>query len=148
MATNPLVSQGTLNLLRGSVSWPNFPTLNVTSSFLGKAGIHLALDGEATTFIDTMTGAVTSPQPYQMITLTMHLLKTQGLSDAYKKQMETNALIGDGVVRPDVSTLSPYDVVNCSILTAHEMSFAGDDPHFVVVVRGYYMINSNLWNLG
>ena len=86
--TNPLVSQGSLNRLRASVVWPDNPTLNVTASYLGKEGVSLALDGEATTFINTLVGAVTSPEPYQMITLTIHLLKTQGLASLYKSQQE------------------------------------------------------------
>lgn len=96
-----------------------------------------------------MTGAVTSPQPYMMITLVIHLIKTQQLCSLYKAQMEVNALIGDGVVRPDVpagSGLAPYNVTNCAIQRINEMSFAGDDADFSVNIRGYYLINSSLWD--
>ena len=85
---NPLVAQGTLNRILGSVVWPSFSALNVTSSFLGKQGIRLALEGESTLFIPTMTGAVTSPEPYMMIGLTINLLKTQSLAAQYKSQLK------------------------------------------------------------
>src|ERR1700677_4793058 len=106
--TNPLINQGTLNRLRGSVVWASLPTLNVTSSYLAKEAIRLALDGEATTFIQTMTGAVTSPEPYQMITLTINMLKTNGLAAQYQAQMQNLTTLGNGTVITDTSALPVF----------------------------------------
>lgn len=145
MATNPLVAQGNLNRLRGSVVWPGFPALNVTAPFLGREGISLALEGESTAFLPTMTGAVTSQEVYMMIGLTMHLLKTQALADAYKAQMELNSLLGDGTVRPDAKELSPYAIINCAIQSVRELRFSGDDAGYAVSVRGYYLVNAALF---
>ena len=147
MAGNPLIVQGTLNRLIGSVVWTSVPDLNVTAPYLGKEGIRLALEGESTVFLPTMTGAVTSQEPYLMIGLTLHLLKTQPLANAYKRQMESNAQLGDGTVRPDSVTLDPYPIVNCAIQSVRELNFSGDDAGFAVTIRGYYWINSGLWNL-
>lgn len=147
MATNPLVSQGTLNRLRGSVVWAANPQLNVTSPFLGKGGISLSLEGESTLFIPTMTGAITSPEPYLMVSLTLNLLKTQTLAAQYKIQLETLATLGDGTVRPDSSALPVFSIVNCAIESVREMNFAGEDAGFVVVCKGYYLTNSSLWDL-
>lgn len=144
--SNPLVAQGTLNRLRGSVIWANFPVLNVTAPFLHKEGIKLALEGEATLFIDTMTGGVTSPEPYQHISVTMVLLKTQSLAGLYKAQMELSSLLGDGVVRPDSAALPPYQVTNAAIKSVRELSFNGEDAAWAVVVGGYYNINSSLFS--
>ena len=142
---NPLVDQGTLNRLKGSVVWQNFSALNVTAPFLNREGIRLALDGDATRFLPTLTGAVTSPEPYQMVTLTINLLKTQGLAAQYKRQMETQTVLGDCVVRPDTIALPPYDLVNCALESVRELSFSGEDAGFSVTVRGYYNINSSLY---
>jgi hypothetical protein len=146
MPGNPLIPQGTLNRIRASVVWPSFPSLNVTASYLGRQGIRLALDGESTLFIPTMTGAVTSPEPYMMITMTMHLLKSQNLAALYKAQMEDTALIGDGTVRPDAVNLPVYPIINCAIQAVRELNFAGDDADFAVAIRGYYLVNASLWN--
>lgn len=145
MATNPLVDQGVLNRLRGSVIWNDFPQLNVTAAYLGAEAIRLALEGDAVEYINTMTGAVSSPQPYRMASLVIHLLKTQQLSDLYKRQEEKNAVLGAGTVRPDATPLSPYPLINCSILGVSELNFAGQDPGYAVRVKGYYLINSDLW---
>lgn len=145
---NPLLSQGTLNRIVGSVIVPSFPVLNVTAPFLGKEGIRLALEGESTKYIPTMTGAVTSPEPYMMIRLTINLLKTQSLSALYKAQMETLALVGDIAVNPDVTLgLPPYDLTNCAIQDVRELNFSGEDAGFVVTLGGYYYINVALFNL-
>lgn len=144
--TNPLIAQGTLNRLRGSVVWEGFPALNVTAPFLGKEGIRLALEGEATTFINTMTGAVTSPEPYMTVSMTLNLLKTQQLGNLYKAQMEVSSLLGAGTVRSDSAILSPYSLINCSIQSVRELDFSGADAGYVVNVKGYYNINQALWN--
>ena len=143
---NPLIAQGTLNRLRASVTWASNPGLNVTASFLGREGIRLALQGESITYIPTMTGAIQSPEPYMQIELTLHLLKTQALSSSYKRQMETNATIGDGTVRPDVASgLDAYQIVNCGIRSVRELNFSGEDAGFAVVIGGYYLVNSSLF---
>lgn len=146
---NPNIAQGTLNRLVASVTWANFTTLNVTPSYLNREAIRLALEGQSVVYLPTIAGAVTSPEPYMMISVTMHLLKTQGLAGSYKAQMETNALLGNGVVRPDVAQsqggIPPFDIINCAITGVRELDFSGNDAGFAVTCRGYYLVNSNLW---
>lgn len=147
MAGNPLIDQGVLNRLRANVVWALFPGLNVSPSFLNKAGIRLALEGDASTQHDTMTGRVQSPEPYMGVTLTINLLKTQPLSEAYKSQVEALAILGQGTVYPDVNTgLSPYQLQNMAIQQpGTDLSFAGDEPGFPVVLKGYWVINNSMW---
>lgn len=147
MAANPLVAQGTLNRLRGSVVVTQIPQLNVTAPFLGREGISLGLEGNTTTYIDTMTGAVTSPEPYQRATVKVHLLKTQSLSALYKAQMELISTIGDIVVTPDTLSLPTYSFTNCSIMSIDELTFNGENAGFTINLGGVYYINSALWNL-
>ena len=147
MASNPLIAQGTLNRLRGSVVIPAFPQLNATAAYLNTAAIGMALQGQTVVMIPTLTGTVTSPEPYMMAAVTVNLLKTQGLSDLYKTQWEADARIGDFTVTPDASTLSPFLFKNGAIENVRDMSFAGNDAGMVVVLSGYYLINNNLWDL-
>lgn len=144
---NPLVQQGTLNRLRGSVIIPNFPELNVTAPFLGQDGISLALEGEATGYIPTMTGGVTSPEPYMLCRLTVNLLRTQNLADLFKQQMEDTTLLGDLTVRGDSAILSQYPIANSSIVGTGELQFNGKSAGYGVMVMGYYNINNSLWGL-
>jgi hypothetical protein len=149
---DPLVPLGSLNRLRASVVWNDFPQLNITSSYLGTEGIRLGLDGLAVTFLPAMTGTVASPEPFQMITLAANLLKTQRLADLYKSQMEIDARIGNGTVYPDVAVgqngLGVYQINNCAIESVAELNFAGTDAGFRVTMRGYYLINAALWGSG
>lgn len=146
MAGNPLVSQGVLNRLRGSVTFVSLPSLNVTASFLGKAGISLSFDGPYTTAIDQMTGAVMSPEPYVPITVRIPLLKTQSLAAAFKLQAEQTTILGDCTVRPDSNVLPLYDLTNCSIHMVGELNFGGSTAEYGVQIGGYYNINEALWN--
>jgi len=144
---NPLIAQGTLNRIRGSITIPGFTTLNVTAPFLGKEGISLSLEGNTVTYIPTMTGAVTSPEPYQMVACEVHLLKTQNLAALYKAQMESLATIGNFTVRPDASTLPDYAIINGAISDVRALKFDGTDAGWVTTLRGYYLINSSLFSL-
>lgn len=144
---NPLISQGTLNRLRGSVVWASFDSLNITAPYLGKGGISLGFGGDSTVFIDTMTGAVTSPEPYIRAQLRIELLKTQSLADAFKTQMETNSILGDCTVRPDSAALSPYQLTNCAIEGVADLQFNGEVAGYAIRISGYYNINSALFDI-
>lgn len=146
--SNPLTRQGTLNLTQASVSVPSFTQLNVTASFLGRAGIRLALEGETTRRIPTMTGVALSPQVMQDCRVTINLLKTQPLSDLYKQQMELLSAIGNLTIRPDVSAgvgISPYPLTNASIQNVREQDYSGDDAGWVIELMGVYSINNSIW---
>ena len=144
---NPNIPQGVLNRLKAQVVWNDFPSLNVTPPYMGKEQLRLAFEGKATTFINTATGAVRSLEPYQQITLTIHLLKTQALAPLYKAQIESDSTLGDGTVWPDVTTgLPPYNLTNCAIMDVREIPFDGLDAGWVITVGGYYIINNNAFN--
>lgn len=147
MATNPLIAQGTINRLRASIQVANYAQLNITAPYLGKAGINLALEGDMTVFIPTMTGTATSGEPYVMATITVNLIRSQALANTYKTQYEASTVIGDIVLTPDTTTLDQFTFHNCAIQSVRELPLTGDDAGFVVVIRGYYAINNNLWNL-
>lgn len=145
MAGAPNIAQGTINRLRASVIWDNFPQLNVTASFLMPEGIDLTFEGQSTAVLPTMTGVVTSPEPYQIVRLAIHLIKSQGLADLYKQQQENTTLLGGCTIRPDTITLSPYYLMNCSITGVNALAFSGRDPGYVVTATGSYNLNAAAW---
>jgi hypothetical protein len=148
MAGNPLIDQGVLNRLIGSVIINDAPSLNVTAPYLGKEGIRLNLEGDAVVYLPTMTGAVRSPEPYMMVSLRVSLLKTQNLADLWKRRQELDSFLGVIVVRPDATTLSPYTLLNCSIANVGELNFSGTDPGYGPTVKGYYPVNTSLYAQG
>jgi hypothetical protein len=125
--------------------WNNFSTLNIVASNLAKEGLVFTPEGNTTEYFKTMTGAVTSQEPYLMFQVTAHILKSQGLANTYKNQMETNTLLGDGTLRGDSVTLGTYQLINGSIMSLQPLDFSGQGPGFVIVFGGYYLINSNLF---
>lgn len=145
--SNPLIDQGNLTRLKASIVFNSFPSLNVTSPYLGKEMIHIRMTGKSSTPIETATGVVQSPEPYILVEIMAHLLKTQSLSDAFKTQQETLVLLGDITVRPDVSVgLGAFQFANVAIQSVDELSFAGTNAEFTVTMSGIYYINSSLWN--
>ena len=144
---NPNIAQGTLNRLRGSVVIPNFTNLNVTAPFLGRGGISIAFEGESTLLVPTMVGTVTSPSPYQMASISINLIKSQALAQAWETQRQTLSTIGDVTVITDASTLAAYTIINSAIETVAGLNFSGEDASYIVTVRGYYPVNGDLWNL-
>lgn len=146
MGTNPLVPQGQLNKIQASASVIDLPDLNVSASFLAAEGISLAFEGEASGYIGTMTGAVPSPNPYQMATAMLHILKTNGIAELWKEQQEDSTSIGDVSIVGDSTTLSDYYLTNCTIKGVGDLPFNGTTPAFVVTIVGTYIINSSLFN--
>jgi len=143
---SPLVGQGSLNRLRGSISFIDFPGLNITAPFLGPEGINLNPEGDITNMLETMTGLVPSPAPYQPFVVEVELLKTQSFSDLFKQQLEDDAQIGDFIVRNDTSTLSNYPINNAAITQAGPGRINGRSVGFMVTMRGFYLVNSSLFD--
>lgn len=147
--SDPRVPQGFLNRLNSAVYFQALPSLNVTPSFLGKAGISLRFGSPATTSISTMAGRVLSPEPYLEATLTLDLLRTQNLAALWQTQIGSDTRLGDCTVYPDVATgtsgIGVIEMLNCAVMDPPELAFAGTDPSFRITVSGYVDINSNLW---
>ncbi len=146
MANTP-VPQGTVNRLRGSVSFPAFSGLNVTPAYLGKDMITITFTGDIVHAIPTATGYVTSPEPFQMVEVMIHILRTNGLGAAYKSQIETLATVGDFVVRSDVTTMPDYNFTNGSIKSADPIKQNGEEAGWNIHLQAAYQINASLYNL-
>ena len=142
---NPQIQQGTLNRLLASVVYADFTQLNVTSGYLAREAISLSFDGDTSLLIGTLTGAVTSPEPYIYGTVTMHLLRTQALGEAYSNQIRTNTTLGSVTVYPDTQVLQPFQLNNCVLMSIQETAFDGTQAGLVVRLRGVYNINSTLF---
>jgi len=142
---NPLVDQGTLNLLRASVTISSYPALNVSASYLSKGALKLTFQGESVLYDHTLTGAVTSQQPYLTVEIEMALLKSQFLANLYKQQWELNALLGNVSVRGDAVPLGVFQFNNCSIKAVRTLDFSGQHAEYPVTLGGVYYINSSLF---
>ncbi|WP_336240442.1 hypothetical protein [Citrobacter werkmanii] len=144
---NPKISAGVLNRVRASVKYASVSGLNVSASYLAKEAIEISFQGNIVEPLPALTGVVQSPQPYIMVQARIHLLRSQSLGTLYKKQLETNALIGDCRLYTDSSTLGDFDMTNTAITSVADMSFAGGDPGFVITLTGTYYVNSSMWDL-
>jgi hypothetical protein len=142
----PATPQGTLNRVRATMTVLLFPQLTVTSVYLGKAGISVDRTGQATTFSETMTGRVPSPEPYVPVTVTVHLLKSQYLANLWALQEQLLTLIGTIVVRPDATPLQPYTYLDCAIENAgRALDFSGSNPDFPLTIGGTFILNAGLY---
>jgi uncharacterized protein YkvS len=146
MATSTATPLGTLNRLRTSIQIPNFPSLNVTSSFLGKRSVRITREGRIVENIDALTGIVPSGEPYVKMGVHINLLKSQALANAYEQQLQAQATIGDIIVRTDSVTLQSFTVYNSSIINVEELDFSGTTADYMVTLEGYYPVNASLYN--
>jgi len=142
---NPLTPQGGINRLIASLTFANNPALNITPDFLGTEAIAFNPSGPVTTKLGTLTGAVDSPEPYMLVGLGVHLVRSQPLANSYKNLIQTNASLGDGVLRPDVTTMDPYDLFDCSVTDVRPFSMTGRDAGFMITITGVWYINNSLW---
>jgi hypothetical protein len=139
------VNQGNLNRLLASVTFSDFQNLNIISTYLGKEGISINFDTDANLTIPAMTGVVQSPEPYQMVSIEIHLLRSQAFAAQYKSQIESLTLVGDLTVIPDSITMPKYSISNCAIKNVSGLKLNGTDADFTITITGSYQINSQLW---
>jgi len=147
MANPPLVPQGTLNRVRVSIVVPNYPNLNITAPYMSKSFATVSFQGAFAELIPTATGGVTSPEPYVMASVTVGLLRPQGLASAWLDQGGTQSAIGPVTVYSDTAAFAPITLQNCVIGDIEPGAFDGMDPVVRVMIKGIYQTNSDLWNL-
>jgi len=142
----PNAQLGTLNRLRASVNYSTRQDLNVTPQYLGKAGITAVPISDSSALLGQMTGGVTSPEPYQMYEITLHMVKTLGLATAYKQAIETLCNVGDLVLKSDSDGQPNYQFYNATIVGGTNPAFNGTDAEFVVRLHCIYYTNSALFD--
>lgn len=147
MPTAPIVPQGTLNRVRASVVVTNTPSLNITSSYMGQSFVSVSFQGDFAQLIGTGTGGVTSPEPYVMATVTVSILRTQSLGNAWFSQTQANSAIGPITVYSDTSAFQAIPLDNCVIRGFDPGAFDGKDPVSRLTLEGIFYINSSLWAL-
>lgn len=145
MATNPKVTQGVINRVRTSLIVPGNPGLSVTAPFLGRSMISVDFEGDFVQQIETATGAVRSPEPFVMATITMGLLRSQSLAANWLTQAQNDSFLGDVTAHSDSPVYPPISLSETVIRTIRNGAYDGADPVVQVTVRGIFFVNNNLW---
>lgn len=144
-----VVPQGVISLLRGSLTFPGLPGMNITASYLGKRLISATFSGDAAMLLQTATGAAVSPEPYQEVELEVNLVKSQALAQAWQAQQQNTSLIPGGcvwrtdAVPPGVSLFRFSTVI---IRGVRNMSGDGKSPDYMLRFGAIWQINSSLYN--
>jgi hypothetical protein len=143
---NPYLNAGPLNRVRCHVVIAATPTLNIPSNSMGKSFAHIEFEGDFTHQIEVGTGIVNSPEPYVMASITVGLLRTQGLSAAWLAQAQNTTILGDVTIHSDTSVWPAIALSDTSIKTINSRAYDGLDPVVALVLRGTFNINSALWS--
>lgn len=144
---NPQINLGNLNKIRASVIVTDFQALNVTAPYLGKNGVSVNYSSDAAAYIQTMAGAVPSPEPYLLVAVTMDVLKTTGTYQRYKNQIKNLSLIGEIRVIPDNIATDDITISNCVITNIGELPFNGTAAECRITVMGVEYINQDLFTI-
>jgi hypothetical protein len=146
MAIPALIPQGTLNRVRCSVVFSNFPNLNITSPYMSKTFARISFSGVYNNLIPTATGAVSSPEPYVMGSISVGVLRTQPLGAAFQEQALITTNVGPFTVYSDTSNFDPYYFDNGILSVLDPGPFDGTNPEVHLTLMGVYYINSTLWD--
>lgn len=144
---NPLPVLGPINRIRATLTFPNFPQLNVSAAFLTQTGIRMAINGQTTNMIPAMVSQVQSQNVYLPALVQFSLVKSCALATLWKRQMESNSDLGPCTVRMDAAAIDVYDLVNCAVQELGGIDASGQSADYPLSVAGTYYINSNLFNL-
>lgn len=141
------VSQGTLNRLRCQVMVPNFPALNITAPYMGKSFARISFQGKYNDLLPTATGAVTSPEPYVLATISVGLLRPQALSTAWLLQAQLLGDIGPVTIWSDTSVWPALTSYSTVIGDIDPGAYDGTDPVVRLTLDGVFPLNSTLWQM-
>jgi hypothetical protein len=143
---NNLVQLGSISRLRGSLTFTDFPTLNITAPFLGRDGVRLAVEGDTTQMLQQMVGMVQSQEVYLPATITAQIVKTTALANLFKQKWESDSNLGDCTFRSDASQLDVFDFYNCAIENFGGLDASGTSAVINLSIKGTYYVNTNLFN--
>ena len=145
---NTLISQGSLNRVRGSLVFPLFPLLNITAPYMSRNFISANFDEmDFVEQIETGTGFVNSPEPYVPAVIVVEILRTQALANNWFQQIQNTASIGTVEVHSDTAAFPSFPVINASVTKFDPGAFAGKDPVTKMTIRGILYVNSSMWAL-
>lgn len=142
---NPGIGLGNLNRLLGSVLFASNPALNVTPSYLGKDAMSWEPQGQSGTMLPGLVGGIPSPEPYMIVRVTVHLLKSIPLSNAWIAQVQQSVLIGDATMSFDSAALGKQMLSNCQISNPGAITTNGLGPDVPLMFEGTWSINAGMW---
>jgi hypothetical protein len=142
------VAQGTINRLRGSLTFPGLTGMNITASYLGTKMIQMTMTGDSAMLLLTSTGAAKSPEPYREVELEVNLITSQALAFAWQQQELTNSLISGGATLRTAATspgVSLYTFDTVIIRGIRNLSTDGKSVDYMLRFGCLWYINSTLW---
>lgn len=142
---NPRIPQGVINRVRASIDFPDYPALRISASFLTPEGITLDI-GPLGEPIPAMTGVVSSPQPYAMVTMTAYLQRSQALAQLFRDQIEKNTYLNTAKLYSDTSTLGDFTLNDVQIINLGSIPMNGKNADFPLSFTGTWYINEDMWN--
>ena len=143
---NPYLVAGPLNRVRCAVVLASFPSLNITSQYMGKSFARIEFEGDFTGQIEVGTGIVNSPEPYVMATITVGLLRSQALAASWLSQVQSGSVLGDVTIHSDTSAFPAITLNDAAVRTMNPGAFDGTDPVVSLTLRGSFNINESLWS--
>jgi len=144
--TNPGIARGVLNRVRCSVVVPGNTALNITAPNMGRQLARIAFEGQLVNQIPTATGLVNSPEPYVICTVTIALLRTQPIANAWFAQIQTNSNVQNVTIHSDTSAFPPIALQDVVVSRIDPGPYDGTNPDFQLVLRGALPVNNNLWS--
>ena len=144
---NTFVAQGTLNRIRCSIVFANFPGLQITASYMGKSMASVTFNDNFVDQIKTATGTVISPEPYVMTSVAVNLLRTTPLGAAWLAQLKDTGSLGPATIYSDTNAFPDIDLVNVTVSGFNPAAYDGTDPAIHLGLQGVFYVNNSLWSL-
>ena len=144
MSFLPGIVQGNLNRAAVHIVVTSNTNLTLTASDMAKGQAHLTYDGDTITQIGTATGVVNSPEPWLPTTLTVNILRTQPVANAWQLQMLNNCVIGTVEAYSDSTSYAPTIIQNCALML-DPGQWDGTDPVVKITLKGQIQINASMW---
>lgn len=147
MATNPNLIPGNLNRVRANLVFPTNQTLNIPAEYQAKEGLVIVPQTAVVTQMQGLTTIVNSEEPYQLVQVSISVIKSLAISATWINQIKNSPTVGTMTAYPDTTAMPPFTLYNCAITNWNQISMAGLQADFTIQITGQFNVSADLWSL-
>lgn len=143
--SNSLPALGTLNRALTHITLAAFPNLNIGVGNMGPSLAMLSFEGDFADQPEVAAGVVPSPAIFVMGTVSVGVLRTQALGNAWFTQLLATSVLGTITTYPDSTAFSPITLSDCVVKSFDPGAYDGRDPVIKMILRGAFYPNGNMF---
>lgn len=147
MSAIPNFPQLPVTRLSATVSFQNYPQLNLLGHNLGLDGLEFQTNSPGAILLPQMANQVVSAEPYVQVTVSIPIIRVQPVYLAWINQFLIDSVLGLCTITPDNANQGPRQITDVVIADLPDEKYDGKNPIGVFTIKGTWVGNYSLYSL-